>query len=124
MRSPALGPGVSSYHVTRGRAGSERSSPARTSAGVRGVRMDPSLGAIAWPTVSSRAPRSYPLATDPTDLPLLRGEAFAGWLLGRLVIGSAAWVLLGAAACGLLALVGLWQPVVAAIVLMLLAAVS
>ena len=74
--------------------------------------------------MSSRAPRSYPLATDPTDLPLLRGEAFAGWLLGRLVIGSAAWVLLGAAACGLLALVGLWQPVVAAVVLVVLAAVS
>ena len=38
------------------------------------------------------------MASEPDDLPLLRGEAFAGWLLGRVVIGTAAWVLLGATA--------------------------
>ncbi|MDF2093131.1 hypothetical protein P0Y31_12325 [Knoellia sp. 3-2P3] len=74
--------------------------------------------------MSSRAPRSYPMATEPTDLPLLRGEAFAGWLVGRVVVAAAAWVLLGAAACGLLALAGLWQPLVAAVVLLVLAAVA
>jgi hypothetical protein len=64
------------------------------------------------------------MASEPDDLPLLRGEAFAGWLLGRVVIGTAAWVLLGAATCGLLALVGLWQPLVAAVVLLVSAAVA
>lgn len=64
------------------------------------------------------------MATEPHDLPLLRGEAFAGWLLGRVVVGAAVWVLLGAAACGLLALAGLWQPLVAGVVLLVLAAVS
>ena len=64
------------------------------------------------------------MATEPHDLPLLRGEAFAGWLLGRVVVGSAVWVLLGAAACGLLALAGVWQPLVAVVVLLVLGAVA
>ena len=64
------------------------------------------------------------MAPEPTDLPLLRGEAFSGWLLGRVVVGAAVWVLLGAAAGGLLALAGIWQPLVAGVVLLVLAAVS
>lgn len=71
--------------------------------------------------MSSRASRSYPYAPVPGDLPVLRGEAIAGWLLTRVVIAAAVWVVLGAAACGVLALLGIWQPVVAAVVLLLLA---
>jgi hypothetical protein len=71
--------------------------------------------------VSSRASRSYPYAPDPGDQPLRRGEALAGWLLTRVVTAAAVWTVLGAAACGVLALVGLWQPVVAGVVLLLLA---
>lgn len=70
--------------------------------------------------MSSRAPRSYPYTPDPSDLPLLRGEAFAGWLMARVVIGSAAWLVMVAAACAVLSLAGAWQPVVAAVVLVLL----
>ncbi|HEY7718266.1 MAG TPA: hypothetical protein VH915_05865, partial [Pedococcus sp.] len=74
--------------------------------------------------MSSRAPRSYPYAPDPSELPLLRGEVVAGWLLSRVVTGAAAWVVLGSAACGVLALVGLWHPVVAGAVLLVLGGVA
>ncbi|WP_460932160.1 hypothetical protein [Phycicoccus ginsengisoli] len=71
--------------------------------------------------MSSRAPRSYPYTPDPGDLPLLRGEAWGGWLVSRLVVGGAAWLVLGALAAGVLALLGWWQPWVAGPVLLVLA---
>jgi hypothetical protein len=74
--------------------------------------------------VSSRASRSYPYAPDAADLPLLRGEAFCGWLLTRLVVGLALWIVLGAFAAALLALAGLWQPWVAGVVLLVLGVVA
>jgi hypothetical protein len=74
--------------------------------------------------VSSRESRSYPYAPDAADLPLLRGEAFCGWLLTRLVVASALWIVLGALASAVLALAGLWQPWVAGTVLLVLAAVA
>ncbi len=79
--------------------------------------MGPTLGALALRPVSSRASRSYPYVSEPgwesQDLPLLRGEAWGGWLVTRLVTVSALWLLLGAFAAGLLALGGLWRPWVA-----------
>ena len=74
--------------------------------------------------MSSREPRSYPYAPDARDLPLLRGEAWFGWLLTRLVVGTAVWLVLGAFAAGLLSLAGLWRPWVAGVVLLALAALS
>lgn len=74
--------------------------------------------------MSSREPRSYPYAPDPGDLPLLRGEAFAGWLVGRVVAGTAIWVVLGSLACALLALAGLWTPLGALISLVVLGAAA
>ena len=74
--------------------------------------------------MSSRESRSYPYAPDAADLPLLRGEAFCGWLITRLVVGTALWLVLGAFAAGVLALAGVWQPWVAGVVLLLLAAVA
>ena len=67
-----------------------------------------------------------PRVPEPTRMRLSRAtspsrEAIAGWLLTRVVIAAAVWVVLGAAACGVLALLGIWQPVVAAVVLLLLA---
>ena len=75
-------------------------------------------------TVSSRESRSYPYAPDAADLPLLRGEAFCGWLLTRLVVGIALWIVLGALAAALLALAGLWQPWVAGVALLVLGVVA
>lgn len=63
--------------------------------------------------MSSRETRSYPSVADPGDLPLLRGEAFAGSLVTRVVVGAGAWLVLGALGCALLSLGGLWRPVVA-----------
>jgi hypothetical protein len=65
------------------------------------------------PHVSSRARRSAPDLADPGELPLLRGEALLGRALHRLVIAFAAWLVAGALLCGVLALLGLWQPLVA-----------
>src|SRR5687768_14080564 len=105
----------------RGRPGSERSRPASTSGG---VGMAPTLGALAWPPVSSRASRSYPYTPETGDLPLLRGEAWSGWVLTRLVVGVGVWLVLGSAAAAVLALLGWWLPWVAGVVLLLLLAVS
>lgn len=63
--------------------------------------------------MSSRAPRSYPYTPDPGDLPLLRGEAWGGLVLTRLVVGGGLWLVLGSAVAAALALVGQWQPWVA-----------
>jgi hypothetical protein len=80
--------------------------------------------ALALPTVSSRESRSYPYAPDPTELPLLRGEAWCGVVLTSVVVGGALWVVLGSLAGALLALAGIWQPWVALPVLLVLAAVA
>ncbi|KQU69399.1 hypothetical protein [Phycicoccus sp. Root101] len=74
--------------------------------------------------MSSRAPRSYPYTPDVGDLPLLRGEAWSGWVVTRTVVGAALWLVLGALASAVLALVGLWQPWVALPVLAVLGAVA
>ena len=74
--------------------------------------------------MSSRETRSYPYTPDPGDLPLLRGEAFAGWLLGRVVLTAGIWLVLGALACALLSLAGLWLPVVGGLVLLALLVLS
>ena len=74
--------------------------------------------------MSSRAPRSYPYTPDPGDLPLLRGEAWGGLLVSRVVVGVASWLVLGAVAAGILALLGWWQPWVAGPVLLVLLAVA
>ena len=71
--------------------------------------------------MSSREPRSYPYAPDPGDLPLLRGEAWGGWLVSRTVVWAGLWLVLGSVAAAVLALAGLWQPWVAAAVLLVLA---
>jgi hypothetical protein len=74
--------------------------------------------------VTSRAPRSYPYAPDPGDLPLLRGEAWGGLLLTRLVVGAGLWLVLGSAAAAVLALTGLWMPWVAVPTLLVLGVVA
>ena len=79
---------------------------------------------LAWSGVSSREHRSYPYTPDTGDLPLLRGEAWSGWVVTRTVVGAALWLVLGAAAAAVLSLVGLWQPWVALPVLLVLGAVA
>ena len=74
--------------------------------------------------MSSRAPRSYPYAPDPGDLPLLRGEAWSGVLLTRMVVGGGLWLVSGSAAAAVLTLLGVWQPWVAVPTLVVLAFVS
>jgi hypothetical protein len=74
--------------------------------------------------VSSRESRSYPYTPDPGDLPLLRGEAWGGWLVGRLVVGSSLWLVLGSVAAAVLALVGWWHPWVAGPIVLVLGVVA
>ncbi|SDP28250.1 hypothetical protein SAMN04489867_1943 [Pedococcus dokdonensis] len=74
--------------------------------------------------MSSREPRRYPYAPDPGDAPLGRGAAWGGWLVTRTVVWSALLLVLGSLAAALLSLGGLWQPWVAAAVLLGLAVVS
>ncbi len=74
--------------------------------------------------MTSREARSYPYAPDPGDLPLLRGEAWSGWVLTRLVVGVGLWLVLGSAAAAVLALAGLWQPWVAIPVVVVLGVVA
>ena len=74
--------------------------------------------------MSSREPRRYPYAPDHGDLPLLKGEAWGGWLVTRTVTWSALWLVLGSVAAALLSLAGLWQPWVAGPVLLVLAVVA
>src|SRR4051812_31126095 len=54
MRSPAVGPGSSSYQVSRRRPGSEASSPTSTSAGRGGAV----TGGLSWFRVPSAVLRS------------------------------------------------------------------
>ncbi len=82
------------------------------------------LGAIAFRPVSSREIRSYPYTPVSEDLPQPRGQATAGWLLTRVVVTAAIWLVLGALACGFLALAGVWEPLVAGITLLVLFAVA
>lgn len=74
--------------------------------------------------MSSREHRSYPYTPDAGDLPLLRGEVWSGWVVTRTVVGAALWLVLGALAAAVLSLVGLWEPLVAGPVLLVLLAVS
>jgi hypothetical protein len=82
----------------------------------------PGPGPDGGPTDSgeSRDARGARGSRGPQDLPLLRGEAWSGLLLTRLVVGSALWLLLGSLAAAVLALLGLWRPWVAGIVLVAL----
>ncbi len=61
---------------------------------------------------------------DETELPLLRGERWAGSVLTRVVVALALLTVLGAAACAVLAWLGIWQPLVALPVLLVLLAVA
>jgi hypothetical protein len=61
---------------------------------------------------------------DETELPLLRGERWAGSVLTRVVVALALLTVLGAAACALLAWLGIWRPLVALPVLLVLLAVA
>lgn len=74
--------------------------------------------------MSSREPRSYPYAADPTDLPLLRGEAWGGLLLTRFVLLVGLLLVLGSFAAAVLSLAGWWHPVVAGGVLLVLTGVA
>lgn len=74
--------------------------------------------------MSSRASRSYPYAPDPGDLPLLRGEAWSGVLLTRVVVGGGLWLVSGSATAAVLTLFGAWQPWVAVPTLVVLAVLS
>ena len=61
---------------------------------------------------------------DTPELPLLRGERLAGRVLTRLVISTALLTGLIAAAGAALAWAGIWDPLVASVVLVILAAIS
>jgi hypothetical protein len=61
---------------------------------------------------------------DTPELPLLRGERLAGRVLTRLVISTALLTGLIAAAGAVLAWAGIWDPLVASVVLVILAAIS
>jgi hypothetical protein len=61
---------------------------------------------------------------DSAEGPLLRGERVAARALTRFVVSAALLTVLGAAACALLAWLGLWQPLVALPVLLVLAVIS
>jgi hypothetical protein len=65
-----------------------------------------------------------PAVDEAPDLPLLRGERWAGAVLTRTVVALALLTVLGSAACAVLAPFGIWQPVVALPVLLVLLAVS
>lgn len=74
--------------------------------------------------MSSREPRSYPYAADPADLPLLRGEAWSGLVLTRLVLLVGLVLVLGSFAAAVLSLAGWWHPIVAGVVLLVLTGVA
>jgi hypothetical protein len=61
---------------------------------------------------------------DHAEMPLLRGEGVAARGLTRLVVSLALLTVLGSAACAALAWAGVWEPLVAGPVLLVLAAVS
>lgn len=61
---------------------------------------------------------------DEVDLPLLPGEARAGRVLQQLVLGSALWVLGCAALAAILSGIGLWTPLLAVPLLLVLAGLS
>jgi len=61
---------------------------------------------------------------DAMELPLLRGERLAGLVLTRFVVSTAILTALTAVAAAALAWLGIWEPLVASVVLVVLAAVS
>ena len=61
---------------------------------------------------------------DTMELPLLRGERLAGRVLTRFVVSTGLLTALAAVAAGALAWLGVWEPLVASVVLVVLAAVS
>jgi hypothetical protein len=61
---------------------------------------------------------------DAMDLPLLRGERLAGRVLTRVVISTALLTALTAVSAAALAWLGIWEPLVACVVLVVLAALS
>ena len=64
-------------------------------------------------------------ASDETlALPLLRGERLAGRVLTRLVVGAGLLTALSAVAGAALAWLGIWEPLVAPVALLILAAIS
>ncbi len=68
--------------------------------------------------MSLRAPGTRALADvagDPGDLPLLRGEAFGGRVVTRLVVGGGLWLVLLCLVAAVLALLGWWLPWVAGV---------
>ena len=69
-------------------------------------------------------PSGYLAVDAETALPLLRGERWAGSVLTRIVVALALLTVLGAAACAVLAWLGIWRPLVALPVLLVLLAVA
>lgn len=61
---------------------------------------------------------------DAMELPLLRGERLAGLVLTRFVVSTALLTALTAVAAAALAWLGIWEPLVASVVLVVLAALS
>jgi hypothetical protein len=61
---------------------------------------------------------------DTLELPLLRGERLAGLVLTRFVVSAGLLTALGAVAAAALAWLGIWEPLVASVVLVVLAALS
>lgn len=61
---------------------------------------------------------------DTMELPLLRGERLAGQVLTRFVVSTGLLTALTAVAAAALAWLGIWEPLVASVVLVLLAALS
>ena len=62
--------------------------------------------------------------TDAMELPLLRGERLAGRVLTRFVVSTGLLTALIAVAAAALAWLGIWEPQVASVMLLVLAALS
>ena len=79
-----------------------------------GRRADAILGGVSGDSV----------VDDTLELPLLRGERLAGRVLTRVVVSTGLLTAMTAVAAAALAWLGIWEPLVATVVLVVLAALS